>query len=230
MESSGLRDRKKTQTRDRITQVAYRAFVDRGFDAVTVTQIAAAAEVSPATVFNYFPTKEDIVFSGMVSYEARLVHAVSSRPSEQSLLDAFRDFITVPGGLLAEDDPAAASTQLAAAARMIAASSALRERELALYDRHTSDLAAIAEDAPEVPAGQAWVVANALIGVGRAMTATVRQMAIEGTDARTIASHVVTRARAALDLLETGLARVDPGHRGQSSTPGHHSQQHGELS
>lgn len=230
MRSSGLRDRKKTQTRDRITQVAYRAFLDRGFDAVTVTQIAAAADVSPATVFNYFPTKEDIVFAGMVSHEARLVDAVRARPAGQSLLDAFRDFITVPGGLLADGDPAAASTRLAAAARMIAASTALTERELVLYDRHTVALAAVARDAPEVPPGQSWVVANALIGVGRAMTTTVRQMAIEGQDAQTIARHVVRQAQAALDLLETGLARVEPGHRRHNSTPDRHSQHDGEPS
>ncbi len=65
----GLRERKKQQTRELITDTAHRLFSDRGFDAVTVAEVARAANVSEVTVFNYFPTKEDLFFGGMQFFE-----------------------------------------------------------------------------------------------------------------------------------------------------------------
>jgi AcrR family transcriptional regulator len=56
-------------------------FVERGFDAVSVAAVARAAEVSEATVFNYFPTKEDLVYQGMEAFETELLAAVRDRPA-----------------------------------------------------------------------------------------------------------------------------------------------------
>ena len=77
----GLRERKKLRTRQLITETAARLFVERGFDAVSVASVARAAEVSEATVFNYFPTKEDLVFQGMEAFETELLNAVRDRPA-----------------------------------------------------------------------------------------------------------------------------------------------------
>src|SRR5512139_1460209 len=71
----GLRERKKERTRREIADAAQALFRARGFDRVTVAEIAAASEVSEGTVFNYFPTKEDLFWSGMDVFEARLVEA-----------------------------------------------------------------------------------------------------------------------------------------------------------
>jgi AcrR family transcriptional regulator len=59
----GLRDRKKRETRETITAAAMALFGERGYDAVTVADVAPAAGVSEKTVFNYFPSKEDLVFN-----------------------------------------------------------------------------------------------------------------------------------------------------------------------
>src|SRR6516165_949039 len=64
----GLRERKKQRTRELISDTARKLFAERGFERVSVAEIARAAEVSGATVFNYFPTKEDLVFSGFEAF------------------------------------------------------------------------------------------------------------------------------------------------------------------
>jgi AcrR family transcriptional regulator len=61
--SLGLRERKKLRTRQAIREAAYRLIEDRGYDNTTIEQIAAAAEVSPSTVFRYFPSKEHIILT-----------------------------------------------------------------------------------------------------------------------------------------------------------------------
>ncbi|MCL2418094.1 MAG: TetR/AcrR family transcriptional regulator [Conexibacteraceae bacterium] len=76
----GLREYKKRETRQRISDVATGMFLARGFDAVTVTEVAAAAGVSEKTVYNYFPTKESLVLDQMEGQVERLVGAVRDRP------------------------------------------------------------------------------------------------------------------------------------------------------
>src|SRR6266849_10183633 len=87
---AGLRERKKQQTRELIADTARRLFADRGFDAVTVAQVARAADVSEVTVFNYFPTKEDLFYGGMQFFEEELLEAARSRRPGESALKAIR--------------------------------------------------------------------------------------------------------------------------------------------
>src|SRR5919108_88818 len=87
----GLRERKKQRTRQLLADTARRLFSERGFEHVSVAEIARVADVSEATVFNYFPTKEDLVYSGLETFEEQLLAAVRERPRGQTVLDAFRD-------------------------------------------------------------------------------------------------------------------------------------------
>ena len=85
---SGLRELKKERTRKAIQSQALRLIASRGYDATTCEQIAAAAEVSPATLFRYFATKEDIVLRD--SYDPLIADAVRARPARESSLTAVR--------------------------------------------------------------------------------------------------------------------------------------------
>ena len=87
----GLRDVKKARTRAHISEVATALFLQRGFDAVTITEVAEAAEVSKMTVFNHFPRKEDMLLDREPEAHALLIEAVRSRPAGVSPLRALRD-------------------------------------------------------------------------------------------------------------------------------------------
>ncbi|MFF2899432.1 TetR/AcrR family transcriptional regulator [Streptomyces sp. NPDC057966] len=84
----GLRERKKLRTRIAIRQAAYRLIAEQGYEATTVEQIAAAAEVSPSTVFRYFPAKEDIVLTD--EYDGILAAALRGRPAGEPPLESLR--------------------------------------------------------------------------------------------------------------------------------------------
>ena len=204
----GLRERKKLRTRQLITETAMRLFVERGFDAVPVAAIARAAEVSEATVFNYFPTKEDLVYRGMEVFEDELLAAVRDRPAGESIVVAFSRFVLQPRGFLSAPDEVSARF-LIAVSKMIADSPALRARERDVLDRYTDSLAAlIAEDTAAEPGDlRPWVVARALIGTHQSLIHLVRQRLTEGpVEAAEVAREVVTRGREILELLDRGLA------------------------
>src|SRR5947208_8793825 len=166
----GLRERKKQRTRELIAGTARRLFIERGFEEVPVTEIARAAEVSEATVFNYFPTKEDLLYSRLEAFEEELLSAIRERQPGVSVLAAFGRFLSVPRGLLASEDPDVVE-QLAAIVRVIAESPSLLAREQQIYARYTGSLAAVL--AEETAAGaddvRPWIVANTLIGAHQAL-------------------------------------------------------------
>ena len=206
-EEPGLRERKKLRTRQLIADTARQMFAEHGFDAVPVAAVARAAEVSEATVFNYFPTKEDLVFQGMEAFETELLAAIRDRPAGEPIVAAFARFVLQPRGLLADEDGRPAS-YLARVSKMIAASPALLSREREILARYTASLAAlIAQDTAADPGDlRPWVVARALIGIHHSLIELVRRLLDEPTGQARLADEVRTRGRQALDLLEQGLA------------------------
>jgi AcrR family transcriptional regulator len=204
---TGLREQKKEQTRVAIREAALRLFAERGFDGATVAEIASEANVSVATLFNYFPTKEDLVYARMDAFEVGLIRAIQEREPGESVLAAFGRFVLDIGGLLASKDPEA-NERLAAIARIVTASPALLAREREISAQYTQSLAAlIAEEAGAAakdvtPA----VAANALMGVHRAMLDHVRRGVLTGTPNQRLARDIRSGAERALLLLERGLA------------------------
>lgn len=202
----GLRERKKQRTHQLIAQTAWRLFAERGFDRVTVAEIAREAEVSEATVFNYFPSKEDLVFNRMEAFEQELLTAIRERAPGESIAVAFGQFALRPRGFLATDDPAA-TEGMRAAARIITGSPALLARERDIFERYTSTLAALIAQERGMAADDvaAWVAANALIGLHRALIGYVHRQALAGVENRRIARNLQRQGQRALDLLEHGL-------------------------
>jgi AcrR family transcriptional regulator len=205
---TGLRERKKQRTRELLTETARKLFAERGFERVSIAEIARAADVAEATVFNYFPTKEDLVYSGFEAFEEQLLEAIRNRPAGQSVAEAFGEFILQPRGFLGEADEKRAA-ELVAVTRMIEASPALRAREQQVLARYTDALAElIAAETSASPADlRPYAAANALIGVHGALISYVRQRVVAGTpDRRRLARDVRSRGEAALTLLAGGLA------------------------
>jgi AcrR family transcriptional regulator len=99
--SPGLRERKKQKTRDTISKVALELFAERGYEQTTIAEIADAADVSPRTIFAYYPSKEDILFCDLPDVQERLAQTLRERPEGTTALDALRDFIA--GSLLSPD-------------------------------------------------------------------------------------------------------------------------------
>jgi AcrR family transcriptional regulator len=203
---AGLRERKKQRTRELIADTARRLFVERGFDRVPVTEIARQAEVAEATVYNYFPTKEDLLYWRLESFEQELLDAVRDRAAGESFLTAFGRFVLQPRGLLAANDPEAVEF-FAGLTRTIVESPALLARERQLFDRYTTALATqIAEQTGAAPDDlEPWVAANALIGVHRALVDYTRRRILAGARNPELGRDVRSRGTRALDALTAGL-------------------------
>jgi AcrR family transcriptional regulator len=202
----GLRERKKEHTRQLIADTARRLFAERGFDAVTVVDVARSADVAPATVFNYFPTKEDLFYSGLEAFEGELLEAIRERAPGESVLAAFGRFVLQERGLLSAKEPEAVE-RLAAIVRVIADSPALLAREQQIFAEYTASLAdLLAEETSTRPGSvEPWVVANALIGVHRALVEYSRREVLAGTRNPTLVRRVRAQGRAALAALDRGL-------------------------
>src|SRR5436305_1221607 len=202
----GRRELKKQRSRELIAATARRLFIERGFEEVPVAEIARAAEVSEATVFNYFPTKEDLVYSRLEAFEEELLSAVRDRQPGVSVLAAFGRFLSVPRGLLASEDPDVVE-QLAAIVRVIAESPSLLAREQQIYAKYTASLATLlAEDRGTDPDDvEPWIIANTLIGVHQALVDYSRGAILAGTRNPELKRRVRRQTRRALDLLAKGL-------------------------
>ena len=108
----GLRERKKQQRRAAIQAEALRLFAEQGYDATTCEQIAAGADVSPATFFRYFTTKEDVVLQD--DYDALLTASLHERPLDEPPVVAVRRALASAFAqlYLTDEDPIRARTQL----------------------------------------------------------------------------------------------------------------------
>jgi AcrR family transcriptional regulator len=210
----GLRERKKELTRQQIAETAWRLFADRGFEQVTVAEVAREAQVAVATVFNYFPTKEDLFYYRLEAFGARMVDAISTRAAGEPVLVAFRRYLLESGGLLTqvEAGDAQALERLRTVSRVIAASPALMARERQAIARTADALATLlaAETGASADDLRPQVAANALIGVQRALVDYTRRRVLADDEPARLAADVRKLGHRAFALLEHGLRDYAP--------------------
>ncbi|MEU0558127.1 helix-turn-helix domain-containing protein [Dactylosporangium sp. NPDC006015] len=151
MAGTGLRDLKKARTRRLIAETAARLFAERGYERVTVSEVARAAEVAEQTLYNYFPTKEHLVTDREQQIQDQLGDLIRARPAGTSPAAAVRDFVLETVAAIRDMPAELARGNLG---YLAAISPAVHRLALEMSDRQATALAAaIAETsgvAPEV--------------------------------------------------------------------------------
>ncbi|WP_217163053.1 TetR/AcrR family transcriptional regulator [Streptomyces sp. AC512_CC834] len=131
---SGRRERKKAATRQKIADTALRLFLERGYDAVGIRDVAAEADVAVTTLFSHFASKEALVFEQDEDFEQRLTQAVTARAPHEPLIPALRREILALVRHCTADGAAPIW-------RMIDTSPALRKYDESMRLRHADALA-----------------------------------------------------------------------------------------
>ncbi|MCY1145417.1 helix-turn-helix domain containing protein [Actinoplanes sp. Pm04-4] len=204
----GLREQKKERTRRHIADTAWELIADNGFARVTVAEIARAAQVAEATVFNYFATKEDLFFFRLDEYGESLVRGVAGRPPGEAAPAAFHRLLLAEGGLVGQLDSgdSQALDRLRTVNRVVAESPALQAREQVSFTRTAELLAATLGGDTLQEQVAARVVAHGLIAVQRALVLQVREAVLADEIPPGFASQLAESAAHAFALLENGLA------------------------
>jgi AcrR family transcriptional regulator len=183
-----LRERKKRETRQRIADVAMGLFMLRGFEKVTVAEVAEAADVSVNTVFNYFKTKEDLFFDREDVAVQNMGRVVASRPPGQSAVEALRrDF---HAALDERDWRYGISGGAPDFFRMVTESPALVNRVRRMHETR-----------------ERYLVAALLVALTRAVSEEYLQRRLAGESNEVIIPPIRAAADRAFDLLESGVGR-----------------------
>lgn len=199
----GLRARKKQQTREQISHRATELFLERGFDKVTIAEVAAAADVAKMTVTNYFPRKEDLALDLGAVFTEQLAAIVRERAPGQSALAALR--AAYLAAVAAQDPVIGFSGE--PFARMITDSAALTARLREFHDEREAALArALAEETGAAPGDITPRVAAAqLAGVHRVLFEEILRRTLAGQAGAEIAAALTRYAESAFEALEPGL-------------------------
>jgi AcrR family transcriptional regulator len=208
--AEGLRERKKALTRQRLSDTATRMFLARGFDAVRVTEIAAACEVSEKTVYNYFPTKESLVLDRWESTAKALRAGLADAgvpPVDAVRRILARELAALTSWLDAQSDTAAAIGSVRRFGELIAATPALRAYHadtmnelVAMASGLLADRAGLNADDPEPE-----IAAISLVGLWAVHFTALRKY-LDGTRTLAVVYEAVTAdVDAAACLIRAGL-------------------------
>lgn len=202
----GLREEKKQATRAAIADAALGLFLERGFDRVTVADVARLVRVSVNTVFNYFPTKEDLFFDRQDEVIQRLPAAIRARATGESAVTAARR------AFLTELDQGEATLGLhpgiEAFWRVVEESAALQARLRQMRDLTESTLAATLRE--ETGAGtddpMPRIAAAMITAADSALHAAIRRRILQGQEPDVVRTETRRMTEATFDALERGLA------------------------
>jgi AcrR family transcriptional regulator len=193
----GRRERKKAEVRQRISDAATALFLRRGFDQVSVSEIAEAADVARPTVFAHFPRKEDLFFDRYPEVAGHLTRAIRERPAGTSAASALRD--TLVAVAQAGQAPYGLNADMIPWWRTVAASRALQARARELADQLATELAqamaATGTAEPELAAALA-------VAAYRTVHLQAIRGILAGEDAPTVAARHPGRIRSALSAVD----------------------------
>ncbi|MFE0020973.1 TetR/AcrR family transcriptional regulator [Amycolatopsis sp. NPDC059021] len=196
---TGRRERKKQQTRQALSAAATALFAERGFESVTVAEIAAAADVAVGTVFNYFDSKEELFFDRADDLVAGLISTVGGRGAGVSAAASFRHWHEEVLAFLRHPEAGDWPVRFF---RAIAASKSLQTAEYALYQRLEDTLAEVLSgegDDVADPAGP--LLAAQLMAVHRSVVAVYRRALLDGVRRARLAGQVERATDRAFALL-----------------------------
>ncbi|MER7543147.1 TetR family transcriptional regulator [Spirillospora sp. NPDC127506] len=200
----GLREMKKRQTRQNISDQATRLFLRHGFDQVTIADVAAAAQVAKMTVTNYFPRKEDLALDLHEEFTGLLARTVAERaPGESALAALRRAFLDAA----ARHDPVIGFSG-PDFARMITESPALVARLRELHEERENALAAVlaAETAAHPDDPLPRLAAAQLAAVHRVLFQEALRRTLDNEPDEEIAAALAKSARMAFDMLSPALS------------------------
>jgi AcrR family transcriptional regulator len=202
---TGLREQKRQETRARIVDAAADLFAERGFDDVSVLEIARRAGVVEKTVFNHFPVKEGLVFAADPPMRAALLDAVRRRPAGESVSAAAGSFVVAAMGLLGTPE---AADGVARMARVVRGSRTLQVREREILADLTDALAALIAEETDARSGQLepWLAANAVVGLYASLLELARDRVLGGVTGAPLAAELRRRGQRGLSLVQFGLA------------------------
>jgi TetR/AcrR family transcriptional regulator, regulator of mycofactocin system len=206
--TTGLRERKKQQTREAIHRAAMRLFAERGFEATTIADIAAAADIAPRTFFSYFASKEEAVFPKFEPMYADFDRAMRERPPGTTALDALRDWI-VPAAQHFSGDGEAARLE-ARLRRESPAVAACDLQHMRRFERRLAD--AVAQDFAEpADALRPRLVAAAAVAALQASSDAADTILEQDPEAaQALMADPAAFIDDALRFLEGGLAALRP--------------------
>jgi AcrR family transcriptional regulator len=202
MSETGLRERKKQRMYQAVSDIAIGLFLERGFDAVSVAEIAAAAEISKPTLFRYFPAKEDLVLHRFADHETEAARIVAGRPEGACPVGALRAHFL--DGLRRRDPVTGLNDHPAVLAfhRLLYGTPSLAARLYAYLERSEAALAeALGGDL------EARLAAGQIIAVQRILALENWRRIAEGESADEVAADAVSEAERAFDRLAAGLRR-----------------------
>ena len=206
----GLRERKKAVTRQRLSDTATQLFLERGFDAVRVTEVAAACEVSEKTVYNYFPTKESLVLDRWATTAKALRAGLADTGKHP--VDVVRDILAgelaaLTGWLGAQRDQAAAAESVRLFGRLIATTPALRAHQNETMNELVMTTAGLLASRAGLSADdpEPQVAASALIGLWSVHFTALRKYLDGARSPADVYEAVTTDVEAAAQLIRAGL-------------------------
>ena len=203
MSDLGLRERKKLRTRRLIADTAARLFAQRGYEGVTVSDVARQAEVSEQTVYNYFAGKEQLVTDLDQQVQARLCELIADRPAGTGIVASIRDYTLEFVEGIRRIDPRQARGELG---YLAAVSSTVHRLLLEMSDRQASALAEVILETSTVTPELARLQAIALAGVFQIIVSEAGRRAYAGQGQDQIADELQPAIAGLLEDLERWLS------------------------